>query len=654
LNPKTSKLLEQAIGHYRAGRWTPAEALCREVLADDPNNLEALESLAAILLRSGAAAESLELFDRAIALHPNAANFARKGMALAAMGRFADAVDACRQAAALAPASPEIHTNLGNALQLAGRVDEAIAAYQRALSLRPGHLDARINLGEAYKSVGQFDRAVEELGRVLRANPNSFEALVNLGGALQARGDLDEAADAFERAIAIRSDGVVAYANLAIVHKDAGRLDRAIECHDRAYRIRPEAHLAPGRLFLLQYHPAFDAQTICDEHRNWYRRDVKPRIVPAANHPNDHTPARKLRIGYVSPDFRDHPVARNLLPLLMHHDHRRFEIFCYSNTFRHDAITHRIRDSVDVWRDIRSLDDDQAAALVGADRIDMLVDLALHTSQNRLLLFARKPAPVQVTFAGYPGTTGVEAIDYRFTDPYIDPCNENRDRLYVEDSWRLPETFWCYDPIERDLPVNSLPATANGFVTFGCLNNFCKVNDDVLDLWAEVLRRTSGSRLLMVSKRGKHRGRTIDFLADRGIERRQIEFIDPLPRVDYLRCYHRIDLGLDTFPYNGHTTSLDSYWMGVPVVTLVGNTVVGRAGSSQLSNLNLRELAADGREQFVKVAVELARDWPRLSELRRTLRHRMEGSPLMDGERFAAGVETAFGQMWERWCASPR
>jgi protein O-GlcNAc transferase len=641
--------LQQAYAHYRAGRWKQAEAAYREILADDGENAEALRSLASLLLRSGASAEALELIGRAVASSPDAANFATQGMVLASLGRFADAVDSCSRAAALCPTFPEIHNNLGNALQLAGRLDEAIAAYEQALLVWPSHVEAQINLAEAYKAKGMHDRAISQLQQVIRGNPDLFEAHLNLGGAFQARGDLDDAAQAYERALAHRPNSILALANLAIVHKDAGRLDQAIDCHDRAFAIRPDAHIAPGRLFLLQYHRSYDAQTICNEHRGWYERYVKPKVLPLKTHANDRSPGRRLRIGYVSPDFRDHPVARNLLPLLRHHDHGRFEILCYSNTFQADEVTHRMRDLTDMWREIHSLDDEQVEAQIKADGIDILVDLALHTSQNRLLLFARKPAPIQVTFAGYPGTTGVETIDYRLTDPYLDPPTEDRDRLYVEESFRLPESFWCYDPVDRE-PVNSLPAIANGYIAFGCLNNFCKVNDDVLSLWADVLRRVPRSRLILLSKRGKHRARRVDFLAEHGIAASRLEFVDHQPRVDYLRTYHRIDLGLDTFPYNGHTTSLDSFWMGVPVVTLVGATVVGRAGWSQLSNLKLTEFAADSRERFVELTVNLAQDLSRLSDLRATLRTRMENSPLMDGNRFARGVEAAFRRMWERWC----
>jgi predicted O-linked N-acetylglucosamine transferase (SPINDLY family) len=314
-------------------------------------------------------------------------------------------------------------------------------------------------------------------------------------------------------------------------------------------------------------------------------------------------------------------------------------------------ITAQFQQHADHWRSIVGMTDEQVAALIRQDRIDILIDLALHTAQNRLLVFARKPAPVQVSFAGYPASTGLSAIDSRLSDPYLDPVGVD-ESVYSEQTIRLPHSFWCYDPLDcRGIPINSLPALQNGFVTFGCLNNFCKVNQQVLSLWAAVLRKIEHSRLLLLSEGGSHHQRTLDFLKQEEVNPDRVEFVPRQPRQKYMELYHRIDLGLDTFPYNGHTTSLDSFWMGVPVVTLVGQTPVSRAGWSQLSNLGLPELAGKTPEEFVRIAVELARDLPRLQELRSTLRQRMERSPLTDAPGFARGIEAAYRQMWRRWCA---
>ena len=303
----------------------------------------------------------------------------------------------------------------------------------------------------------------------------------------------------------------------------------------------------------------------------------------------------------------------------------------------------------DVWRNIVGIPDQQVAELIRSDQIDILVDLTMHMAKNRLLVFARKPAPVQVTWLAYPGTTGLSTMDYRLTDPYLDPPGAN-DSCYCEQSIRLPNTFWCYDPLCDQPLVNDLPALANRFITFGCLNHFCKVNDGVLTLWAKVLGAVKQSRLLLLAPRGQARDHVLEILSDQGIDESRVEFAIRLPFQQYLQLYNRIDLGLDPLPYNGHTTSLDAFWMGVPTITLIGKTVVGRAGWSQLYNLGLPELAAQTPVEFVKITVQLAEDLPRLQELRATLRARMRASPLMDGKLFASHVEQAYRQMWRKWC----
>jgi predicted O-linked N-acetylglucosamine transferase (SPINDLY family) len=357
-----------------------------------------------------------------------------------------------------------------------------------------------------------------------------------------------------------------------------------------------------------------------------------------------------LRIGYVSADFREHASAFFLMPLLGNHDRREFEITCYANVPAPDATTERFVSLVDRWRNIVGVSDEQVAVDVRADQIDILVDLKLHTSDNRLLIFARKPAPIQVSWLGYPGSSGLKTIDYRLTDSYLEPAGGAN--LFADHPYRLPDCFWCYDPLEDRPAVNSLPAIAAGYVTFGSLNNFFKVTDATLDLWAKVLLENADSRLLLLAPAGSARERTLEKLSRRGVDSGRVEFVARQSRQEYLRTYHRIDVCLDTIPYNGHTTSLDALFMGVPVLTRVGNSPVGRGGWTQLSNLGLQELAALDDGEFVRLAAGLAGDLPRLEKLRGILRGRMEESRLMDGPRFARGVEAAYRDVWQLYCKS--
>jgi protein O-GlcNAc transferase len=303
---------------------------------------------------------------------------------------------------------------------------------------------------------------------------------------------------------------------------------------------------------------------------------------------------------------------------------------------------------VDHWRPVRPLDDEALAAGVREDGIDILVDLTMHMAGGRPLLFARRPAPVQIAWLAYPGTTGMGAMDYRLTDPRLDP--PGFESHYSERSIRLPDSFWCYDPLTDQPQVNELPALERGYVTFGCLNNPCKLTEATLQLWGEVMRAVPDSRLLLLAPEGPHRARLLQRLAAQGVGAARVSFVPFRKRAEYLRSYHDIDIGLDTFPYNGHTTSLDSLWMGVPTITRVGQTCVGRGGFSQLFQLELLEFAADSDLGVIAAATALARDLPRLADLRGSLRARLESSPLMDSARFARGIEAAYRDAWRAYC----
>ena len=469
----------------------------------------------------------------------------------------------------------------------------------------------------------------------------------NLGSVLERTGDVDGAIAILRRAIALRPDLSEAHNNLGNALKEAGDLDAALACWDRVAELRPaDPEADSNRVYTLLYHPAASPRDHLDAALAWGRRHADP--LTAAAPPPVHVRAtdRRLRVGYVAPDFRDHCQSFFTLPLLAHRDRERFEVVCYADVPAPDDVTARLRSHADGWRDTVGLSDAALADTIRADGVDILVDLTVHMARHRLLAFARRPAPVQVTWLGYPGTTGVAAIDYRLSDPHLDPPGDDRDALYAERTVRLPDTFWCYDPLTDGPPVGTLPAAKNGFVTFGCLNNFCKVTGPTLALWAAVLARVPRSRLLLLAPAGSARRRVLDALhAAAGIDAARVEFVGRQSRPAYLDTYSRIDVGLDTVPYAGHTTSLDAYWMGVPVVTLVGRSAAARAGWSQLSNLGQRDWAAHDDGQFIQIAAALAGDVDGLAAHRAALRARLLASPLMDGPRFAGGVEAAFQQM---------
>lgn len=530
-----------------------------------------------------------------------------------------------------------------------GRPAEAEPLLRQVLAVEPDNLTALQLLGVCALRQGRHAEAVELLQRAVARVSRSAELLNNLGLALHGSGLDHEAAEAYRRALAINDRLPLVWNNLANALRELGRYEEAFEPARRAIELDATPTAAGGFVQSLLYHPDYSAEALYEAHRQWARRFADPLTAAAPPHGNDRSPDRRLRVGYISPDFRQHVVGRNFLPLIAHHDRRDFEIYAYSQSDTHDELTARIRAGFDHWREIVPMGDEQVADLIRADRIDILVDLAQHTGGNRLLVMARKPAPVQVAHMGYPATPGLKAMDYRFTDVHLEPP-ELGDALSSERPVRLA-SFWCFDPIEEAPPAGDLPALSAGRVTFGSLNATHKVTQPTIELWAKVLHAVPASRLLLLTGRPNDQNRDqLERFERLGVSASRIVFRSKRPRDLYLKIYGEIDIGLDTFPYNGHTTSCDAFWMGVPVITMAGRTSVGRAGVSLLRNLGLEDLVARTPEQFVRIAADLADDLPRLANLRRGMRDRMRTSPLMQYEAYARSIESAYRQMWRAWC----
>jgi protein O-GlcNAc transferase len=648
------KTLSLAIECYEQGRWGEAREFGQQILEQEPNSVETLHLLSVIALREGNYENALAFTSRALALAPHPAIHSNHGEACRHLGRLNEAAAHCRQALALDPNYADALNNLGVILTGLEQADEAIIHLQKAISLRPDHAESHYNLGIALTSRHRFEDAAKSFQRALDLKPDFPEALNNLGNVFGHQGKMDQARACFERAIELKPQYADPYNNLGNYFKDAGQGFEAVSAFRRACDLKPESAAFHSNLILaLHYQSSDEDGVLKPELARWNRRHAQPLTASIRAHGNGRSPDRRLRIGYVSADFCWHPVGLNILPLLENHAHGQYEIFCYASVPVPDSFTARVRACADHWRDIAPLTDVQVADLVREDQIDILVDLALHTANNRLLVFARKPAPIQVSFAGYPGGTGLEAIDCHLTDPHLEPVRAGKALPPGDLPFRLPHTFWCYTAQAADVAVGPLPALRNGHVTFGCLNNFCKINDGVLRVWAQVLSAVPGSRLTLLTSEGSHRQRALKVLSAASVSPDRINFVDRQQREKYLALYRDIDLGLDTVPYNGHTTSLDSYWMGVPVVSFLGSSIVGRAGWSQLSNLGLPELVARTEDQFIQIAATLAGDLPNLAALRAGLRDRMRESPLMDAPRFAQGIEAAYRTLWREWCAQP-
>jgi protein O-GlcNAc transferase len=643
-----------ALAYQDAGQLDQAIAACRHAIALNPNYVDAHTNLGNALMAQKLYTEAGVSYRTALTLNPNFAPAHNNlGTALAATGETDVAIACYRTAIKIAPAYAEAYFNLGDALTAQRQPDDAIAAFRRAIALKPEYPEAYNNLANVFRATKRADQAIAAYQKAIDLKPAYAQAHSNLGMAWRDAGKVEEAVAAFRHAISIAPDFADAHSNLGMALLDDGQVDEAIASFRKAIALNPADQKSHSHLLLaLNYHAASTPQLFFKEAAAWAAQHAAPLQQFIRPHANDRSADRPLRIGYVSADFREHPCALFLAPLLAHHNRQHADVTIYSEVTRPDHVTERFRKLGHTWRDTAEMSDTQLDTCIREDRIDILVDLKLHTDQNRLLVFARKPAPVQVTWLGYPGTTGLSTIDYRLTDPYLDPPDFN-DAFYSEQSIRLPDCFWCYDPMTAETPelaIKPLPALEHKAITFGCLNNLCKVNDLTLKLWTKVLQTVEDSRLLLLCDSATHRDRCMHIFNPAGIAADRIAFVGRRPRMKYLQLYHQIDIALDPTPCPGHTTTFDSLWMGVPVVTLPGSAPIFRAGLTILANLGLGEFVADTPEKYVQVAATHAADPHRLATLRGTLRQRMQQSALMDGPRFAGNMEAAFRQMWKTWC----
>jgi protein O-GlcNAc transferase len=693
----------------RLGRHQLAIGAAREALSIHSNLVAALNVLGGSLVATGQMDAAAEAYEKSVGVWPDqkeiwvrwAEVFVLKGDLAGARGRLEGALErwplavdllghygsvlkhlgfreeamgAFQKALAIWPGAAQIRLNLAGALVEAGRKEEAIQVMREGVQLEPSSAAAHGNFGRLLLDVGVRDEAVGELEAALGLEPGVVKRYCDLAEALSALDRYDDAVCVYRRAIAVSPNSPEANHNLGLTLLYLAQPEDAMRVLRHAQSLDPNNERVGSNLVLAaQYHPGFDTAGIRRILAEWderYAKRYRKAIVP---HGNVRDPEKRLRIGYVSADFRSHVVARNIEPLLREHDRGGFEIFCYSNSPSSDAVTEKLKGYVDHWRNIRVMTDDAAAEVIRNDGIDILVDFAMHTSHHRLLIFARKPAPVQMCFAGYPGETGVRTMDFRVSDPYLDPvidgsanekCADGFEREGAKSAKRegevfervlqVPDCFWCFDPeamgVAEGFEVGELPALSAGFVTFGSLNMFCKMNDAVLSLWARVLKRVENSRLLILAPVGTVRERILRTFSDGGVDPARVEMEGRRDRLKYMKLYDRIDVGLDTFPWNSHSTGMDSLWMGVPIVTLVGSTITGRAGWSQLSNLGLQELAANREEEFVKIAARVTGDLPNLAEIRRGMRGRMLGAGVCDGKLFARSVEGVLREGWRGYC----
>ncbi len=477
----------------------------------------------------------------------------------------------------------------------------------------------------------------------------------NLGTVLQDQNRFGEATACYRAALRIQPDLPSALNGLGCTLKEQGRLGEAVECFEKAVEADPTlAFIRSNLLFIRHYETGVTPRRLAELHREFDELHAAPLVGTWRPHRNARDPDRRLRLGFVSPDLHQHPVAILLIRVLENLDREACEVICYGHHALGDKVTARFRETADRFFDGFGYNDEQLAEQIREDGVDILFDLAGHTGQNRLLIFARKPAPVQITWIGYEGTTGLSAMDYLLADRYVLP--EGTESFYRERVVRMPEGYVCYDPPTAAPPVGGLPAEQNGYVTFGSFNNLIKIRPEVVRLWAEILRRLPTSRLILKYKGFSDEAvqrQFLDAFAEQDVAAERLTLLPPSSYAEYLAAYQQVDIALDTRPFSGSATTCDALWMGVPVLTWPGETFASRHTFSHLSNIGLVETIADSRENYIERALSLAGDLPRLADLRSGLRDRMAASPLCDGKRFADNLMSLVRQLWRQWCTQP-
>ncbi|MFA7239778.1 MAG: tetratricopeptide repeat protein [Sulfuricellaceae bacterium] len=703
--------LQQALAHHQAGRLYEAEQLYRAILQVLPDQPDANHNLGVLAGQVGQDAAGLPYLKTALEINPAqeqyALSYAGALLAGGQAGKAREVLQAAMQRGIDTPATQALRQNIEAALLhettqqdkaptpaemkrlialfnaglyeelenqarlLLGRYSDsgfawkalgasllaqgkdALTVLLKASELLPNDAEVHNNVGYALKDCGQFDGAMASYRRALAIKYDFAEAHNNLGNVLQECGQLDGAVASVRQALEIKPDYADAHSNLGSALQDLGQCDAALASYRRALEIKPEyAYARSNLLFACNLLVDHSSDAMLAEARR-FGELVARQARPHASWRNTPDPARRLRVGLVSADLRNHPVGYFLENLLAHIAPARLELIAYPSNRFEDELTARIKTRFSAWKPLTGLGNEAAANSIHADGIDILIDLSGHTANNRLPLFAWKPAPVQASWLGYFATTGVAAIDYFIADPWTAP--ETEETHFTETIRRLPETYLCFTPPDADAPIAPLPALANGHITFGCFNNLTKMNDTVVALWARVLLATPGSRLFLKTKQlgeASVRQRTLARFAAHGIDADRLILEGAAPRAELLASYRRVDIALDPFPYPGGATSAESLWMGVPLLTLAGRRFLSHIGESILQNAGLPEWIATDADDYVARAALHAGDVQRLATLRDGLRQQVLASPLFDAPRFAHHFETALRGMWREWCGS--
>ena len=655
--PTIAELFARATEYHRAGQLGQAEQLYLELLQAEPGHVETNNLLGAVYGARGNLDAAIRCFQRVVELAP--AHYMAPfnlGLTLERQGNLPGAIDWYRRVLALKPDYAEAHNKLGSLLERRGDFDAAAECYVRAVTHQPDHVDAHNNLGAFLANRGALDAAAECFQRALALKPDFVSAMNNMGFVAAQQKDFDAAIGWLRRALQVQPNHLDAHNNLGTILARQGNTDAAMAEFQRVLQIQPAFATALSNYLLsLQYHSSVSLASLATAHQQFEARYAAPLRAGWTPHANTPDRQRRLRLGFVSADLGLHAVGLFLIRAFEHLDRQQAEIVCYSDRLSRDTMTRRLREAATIWRDVRALDHEALAAQIRADAIDILFDLAGHTDTNRMLTFARKPAPIQISWLGYVGTTGLTAMDYVLADRFEVP--ETAEPHLVERVLRMPDGYVCFEPPSDAPPVSPLPASQRGFVTFGSFNHPAKITSHVIALWARILSRVDSARLVLKFAGfdvPSVRERIESAFASHGISAERLELSGWSAHDELMRQYQHVDIALDPFPYGGGLTTCEAIWMGVPVVTCPGETFASRHALSHLSNAGFTESIAETLDQYAELAVALALDLPGLAAIRSRLRQQVTNSPLCDGQRFADNLLAVLRKAWIEWCDQQR
>lgn len=648
------EVIARAVALNQSGNLKAAKAECLEILRRDPRHAEALHLLGCVHDAMGNTGLGIKMLERAVVADPNAASYAYNlANMLLKQGLHRDAIRHYQQAIRIKSDYAYAHNNLGRALAICGQHADAKASYANAIRCaKTGYADPHHNLGIELKAEGEFEAAVIAFQEALRIQPRFPDALCSLGSAYLQMQRLPEATATFLQAAALQPSNANFQTNVGVALLRMGRQQEAIEWFKRALLINPADAKTGSNLLLAMSYVTDSAEKLHAQSAEWGQRYATPLSVATRSHSNRSEPERRLRIGYVSADFRNHAAAYWIEPLLTGSDHTDFEVFCYNNNPVADETTQRLRIFTDRWIECSGMSDDTLSNHIRLDGIDILVDLSSHTDGNRLLLFARQPAPLQISWFGFPITTGLQSVQYRLTDGIIDPPGVS-DQFYSENLVRLDRFYAAYRPDPMAPQVGPAPATKGLGVTFASLNTFAKVTPNMLEVWAEILRDLPNSRLLLQAaglESGALPESVRQVFARHGVSADRLIFRGWTSFDQYMQLGTEVDIVLDTFPFNGGVTTCHALWMGLPVVSLSGESAASRVGISILTRMGLTDLVARDAHGYQCAALGLASDPERLAALRASMRERMRTGGLLDGADLARQAQLAYRYMWRTWC----